>query len=359
MAHFQEDHLHHLTGVVYPALEALDGRTPVQLTFQRADNIASWTMPVSTSSLQILLSQDLQTIQNLEAKISQLEFSNNSYIKKAEDDRKEIKRLEEVCRKWYAEVQQRDATIKSTRDSLLAFSTESETRGREIQRLEKEIVGWCAGMQVDKTTIRNLKTELDLKKGQIHQMEKTIMPTYEHMKTKFEQATKEAKKWKETATTRANEIDRLANLVIQRTNERNVALGKPEQAAPYPGATITFGNSEPIPVKDLKITAGKATVAKPSAQLKELPTVTATFKWDQGWGLPATIAGPTLVDRVSTLEAKVEKLEKPAVQQYRLLDPSEIVAEGDEWYVRDSDSWRLTTCAGSTQQTKTVYRRKM
>jgi len=288
----------------------------------------------------------------LESKISQLEFSNNSYIKKAEDDRKEIHRLEGVCCKWYGEVGQQATKIAELQTSGAAKERDEYSKALQAKeaQYEKTIRGTRDSLLAVATEAGKLNKANALLSAQLNSNQS-------HLQTKFEQATKEAKKWKETATIRAAEIDRLANLVIQRTNERNEALGKPEQVSPYPEATITFGNSAPIPVQDLKIAAGKSMVTKPSAQLKELPAVTAAFKWDQGWGLPATIAGPTLVDRVSTLEAQVEKLEKPAKQQYRLLDPKEKVEKGDEF--RQNDRWIESSLAGMPQQYGVTYRRKV
>jgi hypothetical protein len=415
--HYQEDRLYHLTGVIYPDLQDKCKATPqpsAQCTFQCAEQPNAFTMPVSISSLAIFRDKDQKQIAMLESvieagkrlnevrsqeidrlwgiigrnqteattlqkacadwcdktlrlrvKVSTLEDQLAAKEKEVEAYAKSVDELEELqavhikeldylaerivelrtsgsakerdeySKALDAKTKQYESTIKSTRDSLLAYATAADKLANEVAELKT------------KASTAGLKHSLEMS-SQDNRLR--------HMCTKFEQATKEAKKWKETATTRAKEIERLANLVIERTNERNLLSGKGIVEPYKTGPTITFGNATDLEIPKFKT---KASESLKTLDLRNAPTLTAHVKWDTGFGLLASIAGPTLGDRVATLEAKVEKLEKDDMQGYRELGPHERVQDGDQYYNKFTESWNSSWLAGPEQQVNTRYRRKV
>lgn len=228
------------------SLQCLRDGTRIQLPITQA-SMALLPSP-QQRALEAQAAKDAQEIKTLKAKLSVAEHSEKQWKYHSDKQASEIKRLEKLCysyaegkddaeRKWAETVGELDNTKNQLKEVRVANSqllNANSCQASKIQALESQLnllkhqyEGKCRAVRDLQTTgsakERDEYSKAHATKSMASATEIVELQAKEcqRLKTKFEQATKQAGEWKQTATTRAKEIDRLAELVLQRTKERD------------------------------------------------------------------------------------------------------------------------------------------
>lgn len=240
---------YHITGVVFPELTDRCRATPqpeAKVTFHNAKDGSSFTLPVSMSSLALLPCPQQQALEARAAKDAQeidrlrrenkaeqalLQFTVNDWKRHSDKQAAEVKRLETVCyehwdakcdteKKWAAEASEHDNTKNQLREVRTANSqllNANTCQASKIQALESQLNLLKHQYEGKCQTVRELRATGSAKERD--EYSKALDQLRAAKDTKVSQITKQAGEWKQTATTRAKEMDRLAELVLERTKE--------------------------------------------------------------------------------------------------------------------------------------------